>query len=155
MLSYAAMELDRTASVYEEMAAALGRVEALAGPYDSAVARAEGCAWDSSAGEAFSAAVGFVRGEGVFVGGEAVELAQEARIIAGELREAAALARTVAHLVASAVGVASELLPNVVGRASDALGEPVRFIRFLEEHGGIPPVLYTIEELISSLPGTD
>ncbi|GAA1455291.1 hypothetical protein ACFP47_02370 [Nesterenkonia lacusekhoensis] len=155
MLSYAATELDRTASVYEEMAAALGRVDALAGPYDSAVARAEGCAWDSSAGEAFSAAVGFVRGEGVFVGGEAAELAQEARTIAGELREAAELARTVAHLVGAAVGVAVDLLPDVVTRAADAVGDPVSFIRFLEEHGGVPPVLYTLEELISSLPGTD
>ena len=57
--------------------------------------------------------------------------------------------------MAGAVGVASELLPGVVERASEALGDPARFVRFLEEYGGVPPVLYTIEELVSSLSGTE
>lgn len=152
MLSIAATELERTAAVYEDMFGALSRVDALAGPYDSAVARAEDCTWDSSAGEAFSTAVGFVRGEGLFVGGEASELALEARTIAGELYEAASMARTVAQLLSAAAGVAPDLLPEAVSRAAEALGDPVSFVRFLEEYGGVPSVLYTIEDIISALP---
>lgn len=150
MFCLAAAELDRMATVYDHIAGGLGQVSELSGAYDATLGLAQGSSWESNSGEAFSSAVEHLRGEGRAVGVESGELSGEARIIAADLRNAAEQARAVARLLASAAGVAVSLLPGVVQEAVEAVGDPARFMRFLSEHGGIPSLLYTLEDIVSA-----
>ncbi len=154
MFCLAAAELDRMASVYDHIGGALGYVGELSGPYDAALRRAEDSGWDSDSGKAFRSAVAHLRGEGGSVAAEARELADEARIIAADLRTMAEQARTVARLLAATAGVAVSLLPEVIQEALAALGDPAGFVRFLNDHGGIPPILYTVGDVLSALTGS-
>lgn len=146
----AALELERTAAAYRGAAKVLKGVPDQAQQYLAELDKARQVHWHSEAGEAFRTLVEGLRYPGNILSVEAAVLAGEAETIAADLSSYAETARQLGNMVAvlSAVdltALAQDLgahrLETLRSSAAEAAADAGRFMRYMQENGGIPWLL--------------
>lgn len=145
-------QIEAAASTYDSAAQRLMRVASKVPDYQDHLNRAESVEWQSMAGTAFRDVIDLLRGPGRLIGDEAASLAAEAQTIATDLRGYAAQARHLAALLAPgalptaapgpAWDIAAAGIEWIWREAKQSLeGDAAGFMRYIDQHGGIPAVL--------------
>lgn len=150
LIAAAAVELERTATVYRGAAAVLKGVPDRAQQYLAELENARQVHWNSEAGEAFRRMVEGLRDPGSILSAEAALLAGTAEAIAADLSGYAEVARQLGNVVAAlsavdltavAEDLGSQRLESMRSSAADAAADAGRFVKYLQDNGGIPWLL--------------
>lgn len=150
LMAAAALELERTAAAYRGAAKVLKGVPDRAQSYLAELENARQVYWHSQAGEAFQTLVEGLRYPGNILSAEAALLASTAETIAADLTSYAESARQLGAVVAvlSAVdltALAQDLgahrLETMRDAAAEAAEDAGRFVRYVQDNGGIPWLL--------------
>lgn len=150
LIAAAALELERTAAAYRGAARVLKGVPDRAQQYLGELENARQVHWHSEAGEAFRKLVEGLRYPGNILSVEAALLAGTAETIAADLSGYAETARQLGTMVAvlSAVDLSAlaqdlgaQRLESMRNSAAEAATDAGRFVKYVQENGGIPWLL--------------
>lgn len=132
-------QLNQAADAYDDAANRLGSVLAKMPPYMERLHEVEQVHWDSMASESFRAVLQLLKAPGHLMSLELVQLISAAQSIAADLRHYAQLAQSVTFSLGAVTGAVTEQLDSIWQEAVSSLsGEAVRFVEFIDRHGGIP-----------------